>query len=165
MAVRNSRQSKQNFFNSVHFPNPSAISIRPALAKIFRIITHDLKDNFAAGGVVVVSCDDMLAAAVALVGVSVIGETNRKVSNPSAAQTASGVHPAKHFRSVRPSSPFVIDSDGVLSSCAGQRAFQPSPLCVTPCKRDKIEVVFIVISCPPAFFFLSRSAADSLCSQ
>src|ERR1039458_2999945 len=74
----------------------------------------------------------------------------------SLSQIASAVHPAKHFRSVRPSSPSVIDSDGFLSSCAGQRAFQPSPLRVTPCNRDKIEVVFIRLVCRRVSFGRER---------
>ena len=56
---------KQNFFNAVRFPNPSAIPVRPALAKIFRLVTDNLENQFPAGVVVVVSFDDMLAAAVA----------------------------------------------------------------------------------------------------
>jgi hypothetical protein len=60
------RQSKENAVNPGHVPNPSALAIRAALAKLFRFIPHNFKKQFAIRVVVRIRRHDLLSRNVAI---------------------------------------------------------------------------------------------------
>src|SRR5262249_54150794 len=66
-------QAVRDLLNAVEVPDPSALAVRSALAKIFRIVLDDLESELTVWGVVVERRDDPAEAARA-VGRPVISE-------------------------------------------------------------------------------------------